>query len=38
MRLTDRTLRIGSWTLFAFFIAAGWGSALLLIANPESRQ
>ncbi|HYI56608.1 MAG TPA: histidine kinase [Microlunatus sp.] len=36
MRLTDRTLRIWAWALFILFMAAGWGSALLLIANPES--
>ena len=38
MRLTDRTLRIGCWTLLTFFVAAGWGSALLLIARPESAS
>ncbi len=36
MRLTDRTLRIWAWALFILFMAAGWGSALLLLAHPES--
>ncbi len=38
MRLTDRTLRIWAWALFILFIAAGWGSALLLIRQPGVRQ
>jgi signal transduction histidine kinase len=36
MNLSDRALRVGSWTLFAFFFAAGWGSLLPLIFNPKS--
>ena len=38
MRLTDNTLRVRSWTLFALFVAAGWGSALLLILHPEQSD
>ena len=38
MRLTDRTLRIWAWALFALFIAAGWGSSLLLARAPGIRD
>ena len=34
MRLTDRALRTTCWTLFALFFATGWGSSLVLLANP----
>ena len=38
MKLSDRTLRLGSWTLFACFVAAGCGNSLLTHYSPAEHE